>query len=150
MMLEFVREELDVDGVEYTVPLYAKMSELLERMRGDFADAFARERAAADEEAEADARRKASAKSRPGISPSMRSGGRKNGSQPSSPDGARDGCPTSGRTGRDANCSATRMTKSGAKPPNSFANGTTSAISTAARLLPSVRRTDSKYSCPAP
>ncbi len=93
---------------------------------------------------------KASAKSRPGISPSMRSGGRKNGSQPSSPDGARDGCPTSGRTGRDANCSATRMTKSGAKPPNSFANGTTSAISTAARLLPSVRRTDSKYSCPAP
>ena len=50
-VLEFVREELDVDGVEYTVPLYAKMSELLERMRGDFADAFARERAAADEEA---------------------------------------------------------------------------------------------------
>ena len=50
-MLEFVREELEVDGVEYTVPLYAKMAELLERMRGDFTGAFARERAAADEEA---------------------------------------------------------------------------------------------------
>lgn len=50
-VLEFVREELEVDGVEYTVPLYARMAELLEKMRGDFASAFARERAAADAEA---------------------------------------------------------------------------------------------------
>lgn len=50
-VLEFVREELEVDGVEYTVPLYAKMAAVLEGMRGDFAAAFARERAAADAEA---------------------------------------------------------------------------------------------------
>lgn len=50
-VLEFVREELEVDGVEYTVPLYARMAAVLEGMRGDFAAAFARERAAADAEA---------------------------------------------------------------------------------------------------
>lgn len=50
-VLEFVREELEVDGVEYTVPLYARMAAVLEGMRGDFGAAFARERAAADAEA---------------------------------------------------------------------------------------------------
>ena len=50
-VLEFVREDLEVDGVEYTVPLYARMAAVLEGMRGDFATAFARERAAADAEA---------------------------------------------------------------------------------------------------
>lgn len=50
-VLEFVREELEVDGVEYTVPLYARMAAVLEGMRGDFATAFARERTAADAEA---------------------------------------------------------------------------------------------------